>query len=276
MPKPPENLREFKSFVEVVSALRGPEGCPWDKEQTHSSLTRYAIEEAYELVEAIEKGSLEDTKEELGDVLLQVVLHSEIAKQNSSFDIDDVIESIAKKMVRRHPHVFAGGDAKTRDDVIKKWDEIKSAEKNASLSTNKSDANLGFSNPFESLPKSLPGLQRAQKIGAKTVRFNFDWSNVNEVLTKLDEEVSELKEAILKKSTIEQKKELGDVLFTVAQIARHLNLDAEQALREGNSKFENRFLEMKKLIDLDKKDFTQMKINEIEPYWQKAKQKERI
>ena len=133
MPTPPNNLRDFKSFVEIVQALRGPEGCPWDKEQTHKTLTRYAIEETYELVEAIESGSISDMRDELGDVLLQVVLHSEISRQNGEFDINDVIESIGSKMVRRHPHVFARGTAdgaaKTPDEVIKKWDEIKAEEK---------------------------------------------------------------------------------------------------------------------------------------------------
>jgi tetrapyrrole methylase family protein / MazG family protein len=277
MPKPPNNYRDFKSFVEIVQALRGPDGCPWDKEQTHETLTQYAIEETYELVEAIEKKSLTDMREELGDVLLQVVLHSEIARQNGHFDINDVIESIGTKMVRRHPHVFADGDAKTSSEVKSRWDEIKAAEKK-SRSGDKSEVekNAAVKNPFSNLPKSLPALQRSQKIGSKTVRFNFDWSQPSEVLAKLDEEITELKEAIESKSLNEQKKELGDVLFTVAQLARHLNLDAEQSLRDGNSKFETRFLKMRQLVEADKKDFGSLATNELEVYWQKAKKFETL
>ncbi|MEK6554920.1 MAG: nucleoside triphosphate pyrophosphohydrolase [Bdellovibrionota bacterium] len=282
MPTPPNNLRDFKSFVEIVQALRGPEGCPWDKEQTHKTLTRYAIEETYELVEAIESGSISDMRDELGDVLLQVVLHSEISRQNGEFDINDVIESIGSKMVRRHPHVFARGTAdgaaKTPDEVIKKWDEIKAEEKAQKKSKSEStDSSTNEAhNPFSNLPKALPALQRSQKIGGKTVRFNFDWSQPSEVLAKLDEEIAELKEAIESKSLHEQNKELGDVLFTVAQLARHLNLDAEQALREGNSKFETRFLKMRQLVEAEKKDFGSLSTGELEVYWQKAKKLERM
>lgn len=273
MQKPPSDLRSFQALVQVVAALRGPDGCPWDKEQTHQTLTRYAIEETHELVEAIETASPTDVCEELGDVLLQVVLHAEIARQAGQFDILDVIEGISKKMVRRHPHVFeqesdsisAGhGGAKTSAEVLKKWDELKAREKQK--------AEASELDPFASIPKALPALMRSQKIGAKTVRFNFDWQNPEEVLAKLDEEIAELKEAVSSGNRAHASQELGDVLFTVAQLARHLELDSEQSLRGTNHKFETRFKQMRKLIAEDGKKIEDLKIHELEPYWQKAKQ----
>jgi tetrapyrrole methylase family protein/MazG family protein len=176
MQKPPSDLRHFEALVQVVAALRGPNGCPWDKEQTHQTLTQYAIEEVHELVEAIESLTSTEVREELGDVLLQVVLHAEIARQNGQFDIHDVIENITAKMIRRHPHVFADGDAKTPEQVKKRWDEIKAEE-----NKQKKDASA---DPFAKIPQSLPALQRSQKIGAKTVRFNFDWANPQQVMEK--------------------------------------------------------------------------------------------
>lgn len=279
MPMPPNNCREFKSFVEIVQALRGPDGCPWDKKQSHSTLTQYAIEEAHELVEAIENGSTSDIKEELGDVLLQVVLHSEIARQSGSFDIQDVIETISQKMVRRHPHVFGNAQATTQEEIKANWEKIKTAEKRAKLrETNDPSSSpvetegVGrLANPFENIPRGLPALQRSQKIGSKTVRYNFDWSSPDDVFAKLEEEITELKEAYKQKNKSEQEKELGDVLFTVAQLARHLELDAEKALRLGNSKFETRFLKMRQLIADDQRDYASLSTNELEVYWQKAK-----
>jgi tetrapyrrole methylase family protein / MazG family protein len=263
MQKPPSDLRDFQALVQVVAALRGPDGCPWDKEQTHQTLTRYAIEETHELVEAIENSSPTEVCEELGDVLLQVVLHAEIARQAEQFDIVDVIEGIAKKMVHRHPHVFGDGDAKTSQEVLKKWDELKQKEKDA----DPAKAN----DPFVNIPKAMPALMRSQKIGAKTVRFNFDWTNPQEVLAKLDEEVAELKEAIAAGDNEHAGKEIGDVLFTVAQLARHLDLDSEQSLRGTNQKFESRFKKMREIVHADGKKLEGLKINELEPYWQKAK-----
>jgi MazG family protein len=271
MQKPPSDLRSFAALVQVVANLRGPDGCPWDKEQTHQTLTRYAIEETHELVEAIENSSPTEVCEELGDVLLQVVLHAEIARQAGQFDINDVIEGISSKMVRRHPHVFESENddgkpkAKTSAEVLQKWDVIKSAEKKANGKTQ--DPN----DPFASIPKALPALLRSQKIGGKTVRFNFDWLSPEEVLAKLDEEVAELKEALAAGDKEHAGKEIGDVLFTVAQLARHLDLDSEQSLRGTNHKFEIRFRCMRELVTADGKRLEDLKINELEPYWQKAK-----
>ena len=261
MPTPPEIRNKFESLVEVVGHLRGPEGCPWDKEQTHNTLTQYAIEEAFELAEAIDHEDTAGTIEELGDLLLQVVLHSEIARQEGRFTLNDVIEGITNKMIHRHPHVFADTKVKDSSEVLHNWSLIKEAEKKKENS------------PFASIPKALPSLIRAQKIGAKTVRYNFDWAKPSDVLNKLDEEVAELKEAISTQSKAHQQEELGDTLFTLVQLARHLDFDAEQSLRQTNQKFENRFSLMRELVQSDQKDFSKLAVSELEIYWQRAKNK---
>jgi len=263
MPSAPTNTRDFTALVEVIAALRGPNGCPWDKEQTHNTLTQYAIEEAHELAAAIDANDKPGTIEELGDLLLQVVLHAEIGRQSGEFDLADVIQGITEKMIHRHPHVF--GDVKVRDsgEVLDNWAKIKAAEK--------SQTNSQPTSPFASLPEAMPALIRAQKIGAKTVRYNFDWEKVEDVVAKVEEELGELKEAIREKSQHEQQKELGDLLFSVTQLARHLNFDAEQALRMTNKKFEKRFMLMRQLIDSAGLDFTQLNVAELEKYWQNAK-----
>ncbi len=259
MPTPPEIRNKFESLVEVIGHLRGPDGCPWDKEQTHKTLTQYAIEEAFELSDAIDNNDEAGTVEELGDLLLQVILHAEIGRQEGRFTLADVIAGITNKMIHRHPHVFGDVKVSGSEEVLDNWAKLKSSEK-------KKDAS-----PFASIPKALPALIRAQKIGSKTVRYNFDWSKPQEVLVKLDEEVAELKEALAEKTIVEQQEELGDVLFTVVQLARHLNFDAEQALRLTNQKFEDRFLKMRQLVEDDKKDYSKLAVSDLEKYWQKAK-----
>ncbi|MCB0391256.1 MAG: nucleoside triphosphate pyrophosphohydrolase [Bdellovibrionales bacterium] len=260
MPKAPENLSSFKALTDVVEALRGPDGCPWDKEQTHQSLTQYAIEEAFELAEAIDQGSQKDLIEELGDLLLQVVLHSEIARQEKRFSIEDVILSINEKMVRRHPHVFADVKADTSEEVIENWQKIKEQEK--------TEHSKSFS---FNIPKNIPALIKSQKIGQKTHKYNFDWNTPQQVVEKIEEELQELKEAIAHKNSNEQQHELGDLLFSTAQLARHLNFDAEQALRKTNTRFETRFAKMHEYAKAESKDFHILTPEELEAYWEKAK-----
>lgn len=260
MPTPPKNLSSFESLKQVVTDLRGPEGCPWDKEQNHQTLTQYAIEEAHELAEAIDRGEKDNIVEELGDLLLQVVLHAEIARQNGDFAIDDVIFSITEKMVRRHPHVFSQTKVSDSQEVVKNWQAIKEEEKKAKP----------FRERFD-VPEGLNALIRSQKIGAKTHRANFDWSHPQEVLAKVDEEISELKEAIAKGDKDHTQHELGDVLFSLAQLARHLDLDAEQSLRIANQRFERRFFNMKKIANQEDKKFETLPIEELEKLWMKAK-----
>jgi MazG family protein len=262
MPTPPDNLREFDALIKVVEHLRGPQGCPWDKEQTHQTLTRFAIEEAFELSEAIDSGVKADIVEELGDLLLQVVLHAEIARQAGEFDIHDVIESISSKMVRRHPHVFGDVKVSGSGEVLKNWAEIKALEKSPD-----GPKPLSFD-----IPVGMPALIRSQKIGEKTEKINFDWGTPAEVLVKIEEEVAELSEAMDDNAALEKiESEIGDTLFSLAQLARHLNLDSEQALRKTNSRFESRFKKMQELVTTDGRDWAGLSASEREQYWQKAK-----
>lgn len=268
MPKPPQNLRHFQSLVQVVEALRGPDGCPWDKEQTHQTLTRFAIEEAYELGEAMDSGNPDLIRDELGDVLLQVILNSEIARQAGQFDVHDVIENLNEKMIRRHPHVFADVKVGSSDQVLANWTEIKAAEKGEK----KSDAKpLSFD-----IPVGLPALLRAQKIGEKTTRVGFDWGTAEECWGKVDEEFGELREALddLKsnpESIAAAESELGDLMFSLAQLARHLHLDSEQAIRKTNTRFENRFRKMQDLVKAAGLDWNTIPSGDKEAYWKKAK-----
>lgn len=256
----PLERRDFSALVEIVKALRGPTGCPWDKEQTHRTLTRYAIEEAHELAEAIDAGDRREMIEELGDLLLQVVLHAEIARQAGEFDIADVIESISDKMVRRHPHVFGDVEAKTSEQVLKNWAEIKAEEK----------AKLGKAVDSESfgLPPDLPALMMSQKIGEKTRKVGFDFPNLQSAFTKVKEEVAEFEAAAVAKDVGEMEHELGDILFAAAQVARFFNADAEQTLRKSNRRFEKRYFEMQKRAP---SDFASLPAEEKERLWQAAK-----
>lgn len=261
MPIPPKNINNFDALTEIVKTLRGPDGCPWDKEQNHETLTQYAIEEAYELAEAIDNKQKDELIEELGDLLLQVVLHSEIASQNRDFTIEDVITSICAKMIRRHPHVFANEKAETSQEVLANWQIIKNEEKRKKKTP---------INRFD-IPTAIPALIRSQKIGTKTHNFNFDWNTPHQVFAKVEEEVRELKEALQTGTSEEKQFELGDLLFSLAQLARHLNFDAEQALRQTNTRFEKRFFKMLELMKLENIDINELSSEQKESYWQKAK-----
>ncbi|HEY8270048.1 MAG TPA: nucleoside triphosphate pyrophosphohydrolase [Pseudobdellovibrionaceae bacterium] len=300
MPKGPENLKDIRECMQVlmniVTDLRGPNGCPWDKEQTHNTLARYAIEETFEMVEALEERedcrrklgqapSKEEEnknrnsfvslstkfKEELGDVLFQVVLHSQLASEEGSFDFSDVVISICEKLVRRHPHVFGDVIVKNSEDVIKNWNNIKKEEK----------AKRGEKASLISVPPGLPALQRAFTIGEKTHRINFDWQGPQEVWLKVEEEIAELQEAIDNDVMSEIEHELGDVLFSLAQLARHYELDPEQVLRAANTRFLGRFEKMigeyrkakANTSDVDEvlKKFGALSTEEKENFWELAK-----
>jgi tetrapyrrole methylase family protein/MazG family protein len=257
----PKNLKTFESLLEIVAALRGPQGCPWDKEQTHRTLTPYAIEEAHELAEAIETGDEKELVSELGDLLLQVVLHSEIGRQEKRFEITDVIYAISEKMVRRHPHVFGTETASTSSEVLANWAEIKAREKKPST-----EEQMRFD-----VALTMPSLQRSQKIGDKTNRLHFDWQNANEVLAKVDEELLEVKEEMRSMDKAALEHEIGDLLFSVAQLARHLGLEAEQCLRTANSRFEKRFFTMRQRIKDSGRNYDQLPPTELEKEWQSTK-----
>ena len=262
MPQPPENLNLFESLMQIVRSLRGPGGCPWDQEQTHKTLAPYAIEEVHEFIEALESGNDTLMKDELGDVLFQVALHSALAEERSAFGIQDVIKNVNEKLVRRHPHVFSNVSVSGIDEVWKNWEAIKKKEKEGSAKK----TNTAFD-----FPSSLPALQRAHKIGVKSQKLQFDWSSPDEVLKKVWEEINELTEAKKNKNKDAIEDEFGDVLFSLCQWARHQSIEPEQALRRANKKFETRFSVMMTIVENENKNWTDLSDTEKEKYWSKAK-----
>lgn len=263
MAKIPSNLRHIESLVEIVSELRGPNGCPWDKEQTHQTLTQYAIEEAHEFVEAVElpqEGPAKDAKmkDELGDVLFQVVLHAQLAQERGAFTLADVIENLTQKLVRRHPHVFGETSVKDSADVARNWEEIKKQERKEG-------------SPYALNVPALPALQRAYKIGRRTEKLQFDWEDADGAMRKVEEEFGELQEALDNESEAEIFHELGDTLFSLAQLGRHLNMEPEQVLRKANQRFEARFNLMVEIAEREGHDFGALSMEQKDVFWEKAK-----
>jgi tetrapyrrole methylase family protein/MazG family protein len=254
---------EFEMLVDTVAALRGPDGCPWDREQDHMSLRKYMIEESYEAIEAIEQGSASKMKEELGDVLLQVLLHSEIADENNKFDIADVCQTIREKLIRRHPHVFGEVEVSGVDDVLSNWESIKRAE--PGYEDRKS--------VLDGIPKHMPALMRAMEVSKKAAKTGFEWPDIHGVFDKLHEEIQELKDEI---ETGHQKRigeEIGDILFTVVNVARWHGIDAEESLREMLERFTARFKVIENAADESGRDISDLSIEEMDAIWDKAKGK---
>lgn len=256
---------EISRLKKVVAQLRDPNGgCPWDLKQTHESLLPFLIEESYEFVQAVENQNTSEMEEELGDVLLQVVLHSQLASEKGQFDLESVAKKLSDKMVRRHPHVFSDGDAKTSEEVKVKWQEIKAAEKQKKYSIDTNDL-------------AAPALTSSFKIGAKTKDLNFDWDDAAQVSYKVEEEWQELKEELMlsKINKDRVKEELGDFLFSVAQLARHLDVDPEEALRDANKKFVRRFNRIEDMIKSENKTFKDFDQMQLDHYWNLAKGEEK-
>jgi len=246
----------FERLVSIVNALLGPEGCPWDKSQTHKSLKHHLIEESYEVAEAIDANRPELLKEELGDLLLQVVMHAQMDAQKGFYDIHDVIETISEKLVRRHPHVFGESRLANAEEVLKRWDEIKKEEKG------------GMDSILEGVPKSMPALMRAQEIGKRASRVGFDWKNRDGVVEKIHEEERELMEAIEggDKSKIEH--EIGDLLFAIVNLARWLDVDSEEALSQMVDRFADRFKKIEKKAEKPLRELTSEEWDEL---WESTK-----
>ncbi len=254
--------RELEKLLEITRALR--ERCPWDRKQTMQTLKPYMIEEAYEALEAIDEGDPDKIKEELGDVLFQVVLQAHIAGEKKLFDIADVLEGISGKMISRHPHVFEEGtQVKTEEDVIEKWQEHKRREGKLKTSV------------LEGIPASLPALLRAEKVQKRAGREGFDWDKTEDVLEKLDEETRELKEAAKKENLNEMEEEIGDILFSVVNVARFLGVRPEEALRKTTAKFINRFEHIEKTAKERGTALRQMTLAEMDALWDEAKKKEK-
>ncbi|OZU89532.1 nucleoside triphosphate pyrophosphohydrolase [Virgibacillus indicus] len=253
----------FTRLREVIAALRAPDGCPWDRAQTHETLREYAIEEVYELIDAIDDEDDEGIIEELGDILLQVMLHSQIGEDDGYFTVDDIILSITEKMIHRHPHVFADTQVESVDDVYKNWDELKKEEKGDRRKS-----------VLDGIPKQLPSLAKAFKLQKKAAKVGFDWDDVKDIWQKLDEELREVQEAIKQDDQSEIEKEFGDVLFVLANLSRYYKINPETALNLTNQKFISRFSYIEKQLDQVEKDINKSTLEEMDELWNQAKERE--
>lgn len=256
---------EIEKLVLLMERLRGPGGCPWDKEQTMTSLVPFIIEEAYEVVAAIDGKSHEDMKEELGDLLFQIIFASRIAQEAGGFNLNDVIDASYEKMVRRHPHVFGEVKAGTSEEVLKHWAEIKKEEK-------KGKESGGY---LSGIPEVLPALLRAHKVSQKAAKAGFDWSGTAGVLEKLNEEIAEFQRAVDDKDAPGMEEELGDILFTIVNVSRFIEVNPEDALRKTIGKFINRFHYVEKVIGQKGGGLSSTPLQEMERLWQEAKAKEK-
>jgi tetrapyrrole methylase family protein / MazG family protein len=255
-------LKNFSKLREIIFVLRGPNGCPWDKEQTHESLKKYLIEETFEVIEAIDSGDIDHLVEELGDVLLQVMLHAQIGEDEGYFAIEDVIEVLSEKMIRRHPHVFGNTDVKDSSEVLRNWQEIKKLEKG------EKKASL-----LDGVSKSMPNLLRAYEIQKKAAKVGFDWQEITPALEKVKEELEEFEDEIKKESLINAKKEFGDILFAFVNIARFLSIHPEEALFETNEKFIRRFRFIEEKVKNSEKAIEDYTLEELDRFWDEAKSK---
>jgi tetrapyrrole methylase family protein / MazG family protein len=254
--------KTFSKLREIIAVLRGPNGCPWDKKQTHESLKRYLIEESYELIEAINEEDIDHMIEELGDVLLQVLLHAQIGEDDGFFSIEDVIEGISGKMVRRHPHVFGSISAETEAEVLVNWDKIKKEEKGEAKEVSLLDK----------VGKSLPNLIAAAEIQKTAAKVGFDWKEVGPAWEKVKEEIKEF-EAEAREKSAKMDKEFGDILFALVNISRFYKIDAEEALFQTNVKFKRRFAFVEKKVKESGKSFAEFELEELDRFWEEAKKK---
>jgi tetrapyrrole methylase family protein/MazG family protein len=265
VPLPPGSSHQnWDDLVQIMARLR--RSCPWDREQTHESLVRYLIEEAYEVVEAIEGGVEAELCEELGDLLFQVVFHAQLATERGKFSVADVIDSLSNKMIRRHPHVFGDVAVASVAEVWQNWDQLKAQETSSASRTSKLDG----------IPSGMPALQRGQKMQEKAARVGFDWRDAREITEKLAEELREFADAKLQAGKLVHedahvREELGDVLFTVVNLARKLNIDAEGAMRDANAKFDRRFRYMEQYALANGQQLGDLTLDELEDLWQAAK-----
>jgi tetrapyrrole methylase family protein/MazG family protein len=258
---------DIEKLISLVGRLRGENGCPWDREQTRETLKPMLIEEAYEVLDALDMDDPDELMDELGDLLFQVVFHAQIARENGEFDLADVIDRSHKKMTGRHPHIFGDADLKTSDEVLKNWEDIKAAEKGVkSASLPESKRSL-----LDGIPSQLPALHRAYQMTAKASRVGFDWPCLGDILKKLQEEASELLEAKEEESSDRITDEVGDLLFVAVNAARFLGVDPETALRRSNNKFDRRFRFVETSIKQQGRTLNDASLEEMDALWEKAK-----
>jgi len=259
---------KFERLVEIMARLRAPGGCPWDREQTFASIKKYTLEETYEVLDAIDRKNWEDLREELGDFVLQAVFYAEMAQEAGLFSIEESLDHINAKLIRRHPHVFAEETARTEADVRKRWEEIKAEEKKKKDQKRKPEKPDGLLDP---VPRAMPALVEAQQITSKAAHVGFDWKNLDEVLEKLEEERGEFARALESQSPDAIEDELGDLLFVLVNVARFVTVDPEQALRRANAKFRARFAHIERRLAAQGRQVADAQIEELEALWQEAK-----
>jgi len=251
------NPDSFAALKEIIAKLRGPDGCPWDKKQTHTSLKPYLVEECYEVLQALEDGTPQKLCEELGDLLLQIMLHAQIAAEAGQFNIDDVVQGISSKLIHRHPHVFGGRKVKGAEEVKLNWEALKQEEREEGESL------------LAGIPQQMPALAYSQSIQRRVAGVGFDWQKAEEIIDKLAEEVTEIKQA---PNQQEKVKEFGDLLFTLANIARRLDIDLEMALRAANQRFYRRFTHMEEVCRERGLNLANLSLDEQNALWEEAKQ----
>lgn len=254
----PDDLSRLAALVDIVAKLRSPDGCPWDKEQTHASLREDLLEECYEVLEVLDEGNSDKLCGELGDLLMQVVFHAQIAAETGEFEMGDVIRGINTKLIHRHPHVFGSKKVKNTEEVLLNWEQLKREERGADTSI------------LASVPKQMPALGYSQEIQRRVARAGFDWEEIDGVIEKLTEEIGEFKQADSRERKAE---EFGDLLFTLANIARRLGIDSEVSLREANRRFYRRFTDMEEVCRQRGVNFAELSFAEQNVLWEEAKQK---
>ena len=265
-----EAAEAFRELARIMARLRDPEaGCPWDLEQDFATIAPYTIEEAYEVADAIERGDMGELRDELGDLLFQVMFHSRMAEEAGAFSLTDVVAAINDKMIRRHPHVFGEKDVRSAHEQTVAWEAMKAVERARKA------APEGPASALDGVARALPALLRAEKLQKRAARTGFDWTETPPIFEKLEEEVAEVKAAIAGGDPAEIEDEVGDLLFVAANLARRLDIDPEQALRKANAKFERRFRAMEAAAAAEGVDFASLSLDDQEAYWQRVKVTER-
>lgn len=258
----------IQDFIRLIAQLRNPNGgCPWDLKQTYQSMIPCLMEETYEVIEAIEQNDKVNLREELGDLLLQVVFFSQLATEDGSFTFDDVVNDVATKIVRRHPHVFGNKEAGNEEEALARWNEIKAQEKKA-----QTDRSI-----LASVPQAFPALMRAEKLQKKCAKVGFDWDNLPDVIAKVEEELEEIKQELNRPHLVQEKvaEEMGDFLFATVNLARHLKVNAEESLRQANHKFERRFRQVEQKLAEQGKSVEQSSLVEMDVLWNEVKNEEK-
>lgn len=255
----------MQDLIDIMAALRGENGCPWDKAQTHESLKPFLLEEAYEVIDAIDRGDANDLTEELGDLLLQIVFHSRLAEERGEFDMGDVIDGICEKMIRRHPHIFGDVKVENAGEVLKNWEDIKREEKDIKTQAQS----------MASLPATFPALMLAYKVQEKAARVGFDWADVKGAMDKVFEEMEEIKEVYKDNNCDKIREEMGDLLFAAVNVARFLKVDPELALRDATKKFIRRFNYVEQAAARSDRELQDMSLEEMDKLWEEGKKQEK-